>query len=89
MNIENPDNSDEFGVPVHVFDKSPKQQIRISINEFRGTEYVDIRTFYLFDEGFRPTKRGITLTPELIPEFLRGMFRLADTLGIDIERMSD
>lgn len=42
-------------------------QIRLTINEFLGTEYIALREYYLdFDEKWQPTKKGITL-PLTIP----------------------
>lgn len=51
-------------------------QVRLSISEFRGTEYLSLREYYLdFDEEWRPTDRGITLPLDLdiTMELFRGM----------------
>ena len=42
------------------------QQIQIRKTEYHGTEYIDIRKFYLDkkDDSFKPTRKGISLTPE-------------------------
>lgn len=43
------------------------QQIRVTISNFRGTDYLGIRKYYLsFDEGFVPSKEGVSLPYELI-----------------------
>lgn len=37
-------------------------QLRLVINEFKGIEYLHIRKYFLsFDEGFQPTKEGISM----------------------------
>ena len=42
-------------------------QIRLTINTFRGVDYISIREYYMdFDEEWQPTRKGITL-PLTIP----------------------
>jgi hypothetical protein len=80
--------NDEFGVPVHVIPKGPREQIRISLNEYRGFDYIDIRSFYLSDHGYRPSKKGVTLKKDLYPELFRGIMQLGETLGFDDETLA-
>jgi hypothetical protein len=54
----------------------------------RGFQYIDIRIFYPLDDGFRPSKKGITLNKDQFPELLRGIFSLAEALGIDEESLA-
>ena len=54
--------SDEFGIPVHAFARTAREEIRISLNEYRGFEYIDIRVFYRGEDGFRPSKKGVTIS---------------------------
>lgn len=45
------------------------EQLRLTISEFRGKQYLSIRYWYLtFDEEWAPTNRGITFpyTHELV-----------------------
>ena len=44
------------------------EQLQISINEFKGKRYLDMRIFYTTDEGatWLPTKKGVTCSPENI-----------------------
>ena len=46
--------------------KSTTERIEISINEFKGKKYLDLRTFYTTDDGasWLPTKKGITISPD-------------------------
>lgn len=38
------------------------EQVRLYINEFRDTEYLHIRKFFLdFDEEWKPTTKGISI----------------------------
>ena len=85
-----PDAFGEFGVPVHIIQKSRQEQIRIGLNEFHGRESIHIRSFYDTGEGFRPTRRGVTVSTTLYPELLRGVLELGVTLGvIDPDVVSD
>lgn len=37
------------------------EQVRITLSEFKGTEYIHIRQYYLdFDENWVPTNKGIS-----------------------------
>lgn len=76
-----PDAFGEFGVAAHVIQKSASEQLRIGINECPGQEYIDMRAFFDPGDGYRPTKRGITLPTRLYSEVLRGVLELGVTLG--------
>jgi hypothetical protein len=54
---------------IHTFDKSTVEQIRISLNKFKGAEYVDVRIYYkASDGGYKPTKKGVTFKPDMVSE---------------------
>lgn len=43
------------------------QQINVTISNFRGVDYLGIRKYYLsFDEGFVPSKEGVSIPYELV-----------------------
>ncbi len=46
--------------------RSATERIEVSINEFKGKKYLDLRTFYTTDDGasWLPTKKGITVSPD-------------------------
>lgn len=48
--------------------RSATEKLQISINEFKGKSYLDMRIFYTTDEGatWLPTKKGVTCSPENI-----------------------
>ena len=72
----------EFGVPVHIIEKSSREQVRIGINEYKGVEYIDIRSFYDVSGGFRPSTKGVTIPTRLYGELLKGILELCSTLGV-------
>ncbi len=49
-------------------ERSDTEQLQISISEYRGKSYLNMRIFYTTDDGatWLPTKKGVTFTPEQI-----------------------
>jgi hypothetical protein len=46
-------------------------KIMVTVKEFKGKTYVDIRTFFENDQGeMMPTKKGVSLTPENLDDIL-------------------
>jgi len=49
-----------------------KDKIIISLKEFKGKHYIDIRTYFENQEGeWIPTKKGISLTPENLDDVIK------------------
>ena len=46
--------------------RSATEQLQISINEYKGKSYLDLRIFYTTDDGINrlPTKKDVTVSPE-------------------------
>ena len=67
---------------VHSFDKSSTEQIQVSLSTFKGKTYVDLRIYYKASDGdYRPTKKGITFSPDLLPELGEAMRKLIEKVG--------
>jgi len=53
--------------------KNPLEKIKISLNEFKEVEYLDLRVWYSPTDGqgddFKPSQRGITVKLEDLKEF--------------------
>jgi len=48
-----------------------KDKIIVALKEFKGKEYIDIRTHFENDDGdWIPTKKGITFSPEGLDELI-------------------
>jgi hypothetical protein len=46
-------------------------KIIVTVKEFKGKTYVDVRTYFENDQGeMIPTKKGISLTPENVDEII-------------------
>lgn len=52
--------------------KTGTDRIIVTVKEFKGKTYIDVRTFFENDEGeMVPTKKGVSLTPENLDELIR------------------
>ena len=71
----------EFGVPSHVIQKNRREQVWIGINEFQGREYINIRLFFDTGEGYRPTRRGVTVPTGMYPGVTEGGSGVGGDLG--------
>lgn len=57
------ENEDIFYRIIHQKDD---KQIRLTINEFRGVEYLHLREYYLdFDENWKPSSKGCAMPLDL------------------------
>lgn len=51
---------------IATIDRSATEQLQISVSEYRGKSYFNIRIYYTTDDGgtWLPTKKGVTFSPE-------------------------
>jgi hypothetical protein len=79
-----PDEDDrgDFGVLIHTIEKARKTQLRIYHSEYQGNEYINIREFFDSEDGWRPTKKGVTLPVRLYGSLLKGVLELGGELGL-------
>ena len=77
--------SDDYGIPIYEFEKSSSKRIRFHVQEYKGTEFLDIREFYMHRESgeWRPSPKGITVQPHLYAELLNGVVQSAEALGLE------
>lgn len=47
-------------------ERSDTEQLQISVSEYKGRSYFNLRIFYTTDEGatWLPTKKGVTFAPD-------------------------
>ena len=47
-------------------ERSDTEQLQISVSEYKGRSYLNMRIFYTTDEGATclPTKKGVTFAPD-------------------------
>lgn len=53
--------------------KNSSDIVRVSVRKFRDTEFLDIRLHYKKDEEYLPTKKGVTVPPDLLDDLLKGI----------------
>lgn len=62
-------------------DKSQSEKIRLTIEEYKGYRFINLRICFLNSKGvWHPTKKGITLRADLIEEVIRLFKRTAREL---------
>ena len=53
------------------------EKIFVQKSTFKGREFIDIRIFYdaskTDEEEWRPTKKGVAIPPELIPQIIEAL----------------
>lgn len=63
------------------FAKNSRERVRVSLTLFKGVEYADIRVFWESESGtWLPSKKGITLSVELVRDLLLGVDSLQRNL---------
>lgn len=51
--------------------KNTRERIRVSVEEYKGHTFIDLRTYYEASEGeWKPTPKGIVLTQSIIDEVM-------------------
>jgi len=55
-------------------EKNQKEKIGVSIEEYRGTRFIDCRVYWEDDQGqWKPSKKGIALNGECINEVINAL----------------
>jgi hypothetical protein len=64
-----------MNAPIAIIPKNPMEDIRVSWEEYRGHRYLDIRVYTEIDgkADRMPTKKGVTLRPDLVPELIKAL----------------
>ena len=62
---------------IHRFQKNPEEEVRLSLREYKDRHYLDLRLWFQPSNGgdYRPTKKGLTLSVEFLPELKKGLDR--------------
>ena len=63
--------------------RSATEQLQISINEYKGKSYLDLRIFYTTDDGanWLPTKKGVTVSPDNLQLFKEAIEKAIEEFG--------
>lgn len=61
--------------------KNSREEIRISLKQFKGTEYFDIRTFFKDKQDvMKPSKKGITIPPDCLEDLKVGLQKFIENI---------
>ena len=77
------------------YDEQKEVQVRLTVNSFRGVEYLHLRKYYLdFDEEWKPTPEGVAMPLDLSNsrEMFAGLVEilsLAESKSLIEEHFSD
>jgi hypothetical protein len=67
---------------IHAIPKNPLEEIRVSLTVFRKKQYLDLRVYYKGDDGeYHPSKKGLTLSLDLIPDLLEAVQKAQEVVG--------
>jgi hypothetical protein len=62
-------------------EKNPNEKIRVCINEYRNSMFVDCRVYYQDDKGeWKPTKKGIALNTSTIDGVIEALQKAKEQL---------
>lgn len=61
------------GLLVAKIEKNANEQVRIRLTSYRGFNLVDLRMFYLADDGFRPSGKGFALRRDRIGDLRQAL----------------
>ena len=66
---------------VYSFQKNATEQVWVSMSEYKGKDYIDLRVYFQDDDGeYKPTKKGLALSPHLLPELEAAIMKLKEVL---------
>ncbi len=58
------------------FAKNSREEIRLTLDTFKGVELVNIRVWYRGDDGdYRPSKKGVAFKLDLLPQVIAALHK--------------
>ena len=63
--------------------KNSSEVYRISEKEYEGYRFIDVRIYYMDKETgeYKPTRKGISLMPNNVPEVIEGILKAMEQMG--------
>jgi hypothetical protein len=62
-------------------EKNPKERIRVSIEEYRNSTFVDVRVYWQNEAGeWKPSRKGIALNDECIDPVIKALQKASKAL---------
>ena len=65
---------------IHKFRKSDNEEFQICLRQYQNRQFIDIRLWYMppTQKQFRPTKKGITMGAEFLPDLRKAFSMVKD-----------
>jgi len=66
---------------VHEFMKNALEKVKVEFSQYKGVDVIGIRVYYnagLVKEDWKPSKKGITMRTDLIPELKKAIDKAYD-----------
>ena len=63
--------------------KNSNEVYRIYEKEYEGYRFIDVRIYYMDKETgeYKPTRKGISLMPNNVPEVIEGILKAMEQMG--------
>lgn len=70
---------------IYEFDRNSKEKVRISLEDFKAKKLIHIRIYEDFQDGqgYKPTKRGVSIDIGLAEELRTGIHQLFFKLKLE------
>ncbi len=59
--------------------KNSLQKIRITSETYKGHDFIDIRVYYQNEDNYKPSKKGIAISPDKIEELISLLKKAQET----------
>lgn len=72
--------ADALPLMVAAIGKNAREEVRVVLDTFKGSQLVDMRAFSTFSAAgvMMPTKKGLSLRAELLPELIAALEKARD-----------
>jgi len=70
--------------PVYSFGKNAIERVHADTTRYKGHSLIDVRIYYQDDDGaWKPSRKGLTLNVDLLPELEAAVAALRKAVGDD------
>jgi hypothetical protein len=71
---------EEAGTIIAQFEKNSKEEVRVSIDEFKGRTLINIRVYYKDNDKWLPGRQGIALSIDRYRDLADALVKLGEEL---------
>ena len=65
---------------IETFNKNAREKVRVMLTTYQGRDLIDIRSCVEGETGLVPTRKGITMSIELIPKLRECLAKAAEEI---------